>query len=447
MKTNENVNNNKVLRFFKTYKVELIIETIIIFSLICFKIIGILNFQNILSDGTFIIGILSIPIVIFQYIHSKKEDSNSFYNSTLSQILNLYDENIELNRNIIRVKILQLKNMYDLGKYRIQNNNDFKLLVDITKSVYFELITQELKSKLNDFKLGKLNNYNDYFTFIEFFEESDREWLTELNNNVKNIDYQKWFSKSIQKEIPELYWKTTKLFKNNIPNKGFSIYYKTNFKFDDINGSYLVNSLLIDTVFLFNSGKDKIKMIDELNQIDNELTLINPKYKINDNDIQDFNYLMLNSIKLHSIEILWDNDKSINYIKEELKKDYSNKQSIIKFSKHYEDKDNLNILKSWFSFSKYNYEKLSNIKIMNFVILNDNPQHNIPKATLLTFSKEEFDKLIEIKNKLNINSDRYDFYFWITFNNKNIVRIADTRQKNNNIKLNCLTSNIYDLNI
>ena len=65
--------------FVKNYRVEIAIEAIIIAIILVFCGLGFVNVKNVLSDGTFIIGILSIPVFISQYISYKKNERREFY--------------------------------------------------------------------------------------------------------------------------------------------------------------------------------------------------------------------------------------------------------------------------------------------------------------------------------------------------------------------------------
>lgn len=58
----------------KGYRLEICVEACIIVLIFLCWITGQLHFDNVVSDGTFMAAALSLPVVIVQYITSKKED-------------------------------------------------------------------------------------------------------------------------------------------------------------------------------------------------------------------------------------------------------------------------------------------------------------------------------------------------------------------------------------
>ena len=155
--------------FVKNYRVEIAIEAIIIAIILVFCGLGFVNVKNVLSDGTFIIGILSIPVFISQYISYKKNERREFYYSDLDKIIKFHTENNKRDENAIKIKVLQLENIFHTGISKAENKKDRVRLAEIVESVYFDLITQGINLKED---IRKVN-----FKSIDNFEKDDSAWL------------------------------------------------------------------------------------------------------------------------------------------------------------------------------------------------------------------------------------------------------------------------------
>lgn len=79
----------KIGNFLKTYKVDIFIEIIVLAIIMVLYRNGFIVMKDVLSDGTFIIGAISIPLVISRYVAKKLSEKNEFYCSTLGNIIKL----------------------------------------------------------------------------------------------------------------------------------------------------------------------------------------------------------------------------------------------------------------------------------------------------------------------------------------------------------------------
>lgn len=438
-------------KFIRDYRNELCIELVILCILFILWMLGIINFRSVFSDGTFITGILSIPIFISQYISSKKNEKRRFYYSDLDKIADFSTSANSREENAIKVKVLQLENIYHSGISKIDGSEDKKRFVEIVKSVYFNLITQgiDIEQYLRKENIEKID-----LDSIEDFEKKDSKWLKELmNEDTKGNDtLEKWFHKNIKEVEPLLYWKGEKRLSSEIvKKKGYQnlVFYKTKFNIPSekevLNGisNIFSSCALVDSDFIFNNKDDEKTVLQNLrsNDEDMDVVMINVKSKCS-NSNEELKPLAIEKMPQIDVEVKLGDKEDEAKIEDdkllEIKRKYLEKNTLVKTSKRYADESQPHVLKSWFSMTFKAYESFKNTKnSIKFIVFNNDCNPNFPPYIVLTFNKESFKRLVDYKQSNKSQLKRYDFYFWITFDEKmRVVKVEDDRDQSTPIYLN-----------
>ena len=441
--------------FVKNYRVEIAIEAIIIAIILVFCGLGFVNAKNVLSDGTFIIGILSIPVFISQYISYKKNERREFYYSDLDKIIKFHTENNKRDENAIKIKVLQLENIFHTGISKAENKKDRVRLAEIVESVYFDLITQGINLKED---IRKIN-----FKSIDNFEKDDIAWLKDgplkiiynkkegnswekLSDEKRENEFKKWFKGNIEKVEPSLRWYGNGPLPKD--QKGYSnlIFYKTEFNISsDSSALNYISTIfssctLVKVVFNFENENDKNTMVRNIKSINDEQDMVMIEAKAQCDGV--ITELSTAAPKIDvQVELGEEKDKSL--VKDnklaEIKGRYSKDDTFVKTSKRYIDDSRPYILKSWFSMTFQAFETFrKNKNNIKFIILNSNEDPNFAPYVVLDFDKDNFVSLVDYKQSNKSQLKRYDFYFWVTIDKKDgkISKVVDARDKDNEIKLN-----------
>lgn len=442
----------KIGNFLKTYKVDIFIEIIVLAIIMVLYRNGFIVMKDVLSDGTFIIGAISIPLVISRYVAKKLSEKNEFYCSTLGNIIKLTSGKKEFDDNDIKARVLQLESMYTYGISKISEKDERERLSELAKNVYFQLITKNINlEKINSNNLNESKDYvkNINFDLIDKFEEDDEKngWLRKLRKNLnkseeETIDDEEWFSKEIQVVLPNLCWKQEVECPSEPEQSGsdsdnnFIIYYKCNLVFsstDDMIQTFLSNSILLESIFNFKTQKVKEKLVEDLSENkdnnDENILLIKPQFIVDDDSDNEPKTLNLDFTKVYADVITNISTKS------DLDKLYAGKNVLKKRSRSYSE-ENEYTLKSWFSVTlkKLNALKDEDIDSIIFTIQNENNDH-FPPFTVLEFKKDDFIKLTDRKLSYQKLS-KLNFYFWVDFNKeKQVVKVYDARDKDNYIDI------------
>lgn len=442
----------KISNFLKTFKIEIFMEIIVLAIIMVLYFNDFIVMKDALSNGTFIIGAISIPLVISRYVAKKKSEKNEFYHSTLNNIIKLASEKKELDDNDIKENVLKLENMYTDGISKISEKDERERLSKLAKNVYFQLITKNINlEKINSNNLNESKDYvkNINFDLIDKIEKDDEKngWLRKLRKNLnkseeETINDEEWFRKEIQFVLPNLCWKQEVECPSEPEQSGsdsdnnFIIYYKCNLAFsstDDMIQTFLSNSILLESIFNFKTQKVKEKLVKDLSESkdnnDENILLIKPQFIVDDDSYNTPKTLNLNLTKVYIDVITNISTKS------DLDKLYADKSVLKKYSISCSE-ENECTLKSWFSVTlkKLNALKDEDIDSIIFTIQNENNDH-FPPFTVLEFKKDDFIKLTDRKLSYQKLS-KLNFYFWVDFNKeKQVVKVCDAWDKDNYIDI------------
>lgn len=165
------------MRILKKYKNEISLLIILILFLVCFWKNSLVDVQDILSYGTFVIGFLSIPSVASRFmpekeksnrIYAKQNDleADKFYYETLNILNDLSDS------SSIKIKIIQLSKIRNQGyKYLSEDSAwDFnKILSDTAVNI----LSQDVNFIESD----------DHRIIVEIDDENDNETGISVTEN------------------------------------------------------------------------------------------------------------------------------------------------------------------------------------------------------------------------------------------------------------------------
>lgn len=180
---------------YKKYKTEIILFVILVSVLICLVLMGWLDKESIINDGTFVIGFLSIPIATSRYM-SEKEESNrinekqneleadKFYYETLNILNDLSDS------SSMQIKIMQLSKIRNQG-YKYLSEDIVEDFNKILGNTAINIITQDINfSESEDHRIifdfeDKINNRNDKISERGLLD-ANREVLERISNRIKS---------------------------------------------------------------------------------------------------------------------------------------------------------------------------------------------------------------------------------------------------------------------
>ena len=402
-------------KIYNDYKVELILEAVIIITLVLLVYLGNMHIHNII-DGTFVATLLSVPVAIVSYINTKKTDKNrikeKLYFEELDRIIQLMDGNSPIlsaeensnifdeyrDGNIIKIQLLQLDNIYEFGKNTIGEYKD--RFLEITGSVALNLIFRGIKFERYQYYDDLILNIiqNKSVQLEKYFIS-----VNQLLNDEKDKEYLNKFITDATSEKSIFSWNEELISRNEPPQKAKIFFNSKLVDFEPDDFEKYSSSIFIDPIFEYTkkNKKDILKTITNFNF--NGSFIVNPRFSVNDckltyTEIKD-NYNMLTNTAEIVVKYIFDNSIDRNKLKE---KYVLNSKTTIRFSRTYpNDKYQFN---SWFTIKQQIFEKFEFFK---FAIVDDS------KGTLiLNFTKENFRKLLRKKSH-NKSTGIYNFYFKI----------------------------------
>lgn len=412
---------------------------------------------------------LSLPVVIVQYITSKKEDKQkkadkleedkkAFYNDTLDKMLKItnFGEEKRRNRSKIEFKMLQLNSYINSADKR--EDHDRELFKNAAAVTYFELVAQGIDIQMTE-EIDLINvdqliaDLYDIDTTIKetidtrkdlFNNEAETKYDTvddaayaELGRMYPNLIWKNEVDRNGEKKDneenesdPMLSVNGDKYPRSNATN----IYYKTKFENFGNSSDYsqLFTQILINPIFILNDANKELKNVKEqLAALDsNETGIIkNPSYKVNKGDEVMFELPKIFAHKDTLIKAtIEDDEDTINIGKTlaELKVIYAKNSEFSQVStNHRNSKDNTKKLEQkfeWLTFytmsqKKWNKFLESNESVYKFIVASNEMNK------IITFEKNDLKNLIELKDELNPNSKplvNYRFEFNIAKNNSSM---------------------------
>lgn len=441
----------------KKYKNEICLLIILILFLFCFWKNGLVNVQDILSDGTFVIGFLSIPIVASRFMAEKEEsnriyakqndlEADKFYYETLNILNDLSDS------SSIKIKIMQLSKIRNQGyKYLSEDSvGDFnKILADTAVNI----LSQDVNFiESDDHRIifendDENDNEIDIISEREFLD-ANREVLDRLDDRIdsnevylKKIfrldDYVETSSDRINEEVCKILmdkYNNRLFFKAKISEEVYNkidfdrgsdyIFYKCQFEdFSDF--EKLSNYTLIEPSFNFtDEDKRDIFVSTWVPELVNYDKIFKPLAKLRDNRIPLIFESVKEDILIEACYFLVKEDISRKEIKDKFKD-----QFCVKISRNY-NKEEDGSYNSWYTISeklKEDIEKEN--KDCIFVI--DGGYSNL----YIKIDSENMAKLFE-KKKEDQDEDlhRYHFYLNAYKMEDETYELEDSRFKNMTIK-------------
>lgn len=418
----------------KKYKKEIYILMILICILFLFYLIGWFDIKSVISDGTFIIGFLSIPIAASRFISEKEESNRINEKQNELEADKFYYETLNILDDLSGYSTMQIKIM-QLIKIGIQGNKYISVdsldnFNEILTNTAVNILTQDIY--LTEDKYDKIILAFSDRSGIETEKKSTKEIL-ETNNEVLDS-----LSERIKSNYPHLkkIFKFDQVIKDDISNielidskiseiltNKYSkrLYWKAHFSEKDYDG--------ID----FDRGSDCIfyecqfDNFSDFEKISN-YTLIRPLFNFDDESKKDnfistwspvddkvvFPYAIYKGNRISLIDEINNNDNEIKVEYWVEKEDLTRKeirerfgdQYCVKISRNY-NKEHNGTYNSWYTISKQlkqNIEKGN--KEVIFVIDNDDNVNLYIKV-----GNKNISKLFELKEKENDGElQRYHFY-------------------------------------
>ncbi len=405
------------IKMYRDYKLEIALETFILFVLLLVIYFGNIHIGNII-DGTFVAAVLSVPVAIVSYISSKKSDKNkakeNLYYEKLDRIIQLLnlelstphiekENNIsEKNRDedIIKIQLLQLDNIYESGKKNI-NAVDKDRFSEVVREVALRLIFQGFK----------FENCN----ILDILKKDPKQekTLVSINQLLKNMENKKYLE-SYLKSTPITHsdifsWKEIiDSSKKPAPINNFIFFNPVlkDFESDDLEN--YSDNIFINPYFEYTrkNEQDTLQTIMDLN-LQNTM-VINPQFKFKDgfstyDGIKNLYNSQNNDDEISVKYDIFENLTDRNEIKQKYALD---NKTVVRFSRtYYNESEQEYEFNSWFKIKEKN---LKHFNCLKFAIVDDK------KGTLLlTFTKKEFQKLLNKKSSTEDNT-AYNFYFKVS---------------------------------
>lgn len=447
----------------KKYRVEIIIEMVIVIFLLICGIVGLLNFHSVLSEGTFVAAALSVPIAITQFLISKNKSDDEFYYASLERMFQLPDFDKEKfeDDSFVKLKLIQLQRIYESAMNEISDDKSKRDFEAATITTYFKIITKGMDFKVEQIFLNTdeleqdcssqvslnssayLEKFKKYISYIDDRLNKDvefREMLQRLEypKETGQNNYVDTESRVVDKELQTIFknvvWKRIVSWDNKDKNVNFDNNVFLNVKFrnwEDI--GVFDNSIFINPVFYYSKMTDgeakRMRNNLELNHY-NDTSYVS-KNKLNNIMINPIVIINDKRVPLYSRE--GDSEEEIEaYIEQidltdrsDLRDKYMKKNDgIVKISKVYNMCPTAQ-LESWFSFNRDYWQRFnenSYMKHFYFIVAGENG------SIAICFDKINLQKIISMKENSG-SYERFDFYFRFKQSKNGNWNLCDSKVK------------------
>lgn len=439
----------KIKGFIEEYKAELLLETVVIGVLIVLGYCGKIRLDNIL-DGTFLAAVLSIPLVIIQYIGTKKKEKNyikeNIYYEKLDKLIeisnsdplcdknnkNFFEE--ERDENIIKIRLLQLNNIYESGIKNI-NSEDVENFLNTLRNISYRLIFKGIRvdSKQSYFKNTfkvRLANHSEqltqYLVSVEHLidiEKSNKyndqknigDSLGEFNKMLKwGGEYKKVVTgNETNKDEEGIFFKSTLIdfYQEDIDKYSNTIFVNPIFKYEEETEiGAILDNLCLENYMLQDDGA-----LSEDSE-NSSVLIIKPYIKLktmdepSDYNILKHKYLLSKNNNKIQATYKFDNETD----RSRLRSKYG-KNVLIKFSRTYPNPESEYAFESWFRIHRNAWEKekaRNDDRDIVFIVVNQEGDLGVGRSLIIKFKKKTINELIERKNG-NLDLENFDFYFKI----------------------------------
>lgn len=418
----------------KKYKKEIFILIILICILIIFYLIGWFNIKSVISDGTFIIGFLSIPLAASRFISEKEESNRINKKQNELEADKFYYETLNILDDLSGYSTIQIKIM-QLIKIGIQGNKYISVdsldnFNEILTNTAVNILTQDInftEDKYDKIILGfsdRSGIVTEKTSTKEILETNNEvlDLLTErINSNYTHLRKIFKFDKVYEEDISNIELIDSKISEILAYKYSNKLYWKAHFSEEDYDGidfdrgsdcifyecqfdnfsdfEKISNYTLIRPLFNFDNESKKDNFISTWDPVDDKVTFPHAIYKGN---------------RISLIDEINNNDNVIKVDYWVEREDLTRKQIrerfgdryCVKISRNYNNEHN-GTYNSWYTISKELKQNIENEnKDVVFVIDNNDNVNLYIKA-----GNKNISKLFELKEKEhNGELQRYHFY-------------------------------------
>lgn len=473
---------NNIKKFCKEYRAEIIIEVLALLYIILAWRLGWINGFAI-NDGTFVVAMLSVPLVIVRYIIDKvksyKEENNKFYYDILNKLLEISKDSMEqgVESSNLGVRLMQVENIKMQGESLLKDKPK-ETFEKAIKSTLINLLTYDivlkqdddnnicLSKKQDDNIASNESNTNESVKAFSLINQRIKAYSTdiqnilvsvaktkstdkidlgekEIKNSLKDSDIDvlgntvKELSQYIKEKYNELVFWESSLDDEHINKLSREVCILYDCTFENLSSFEAVfKHLIINPTFEFDNSslKDIYKMYDQYSGDEEDKEIIkNANFIIDGNDVElsfDNNDNKCND-DFYSYFVI-DSDMS----RQEMKNKYGGEKTEVKVSANYKKPNDENFY-SWFTITKKQLQnaKDKEVDLWKFIIDGDK------KKIVIVMGNNGLEKLLKKKEKLSSSdaeSDdyRYHFYFNAIKTKGDNYIIEDSRFAGGAFKLN-----------
>jgi len=440
---------SKGFTFINNYKYELIIEILIIASLLILSYYGVYHFSaSINNDGAFTVGMLLLPVTIISYVHVKQQE---LYDSLLEKIWTLPDSNAvkPLNENILKLKLLQLKALYEASRHSLPNKSAFE---EVTIGIYYMLHLQGVRLDPK----GDIASINRTLSSIDR-RLKDNAGVFPINHGKAEQD-PTHEQTELHKNFERVFWKGSVRMAS--PDEAVSIskydvFYHTKFFISDKDSRVpiadiqnIMQAMLIAPVFNLDNVENQEEFTTQLTSTLDDSVLdpcvsFTDRKDGRDEEILDHLTPFIDEgthkePKIH-VTITKDSRDIINR-RPEMRRAYANGgQAIVRFSTTFSNKGDDYEWHTWFGLTSKVINQLrqsQTIKQVKFVVdgapfNGDKKPTTISSNRILTFDKKDLLNLFDLKEPSSQGASpdsKIFFYFNFTDGTQNKpAELIDTR--------------------